>query len=122
MRQQAELRKERHTEYMRALQRYESAEASTQAAAGRGGRWIRRVLVGSIVFAVIIAPFIIAMYSDTQTVIQYTQKAGGHLWGLLGPERTQTRFLSIEGYLIAPETRHALLAVVAFYFGQGAAK
>lgn len=60
--------------------------------------------------------------TDASTVVQYTEKTGGWLFGLFGKERDAIRFEAIQGYLLTPETRHGLLAVIAFYFGQGAAK
>lgn len=122
MKQQAEARKERHAEHMRALEGFVAAEGSLERAAGVPGKWIRRFLVASIVFAVILAPFLVAVFTDAATVVQYTEKTGGWLWGLFGPARDAMRFEAIRGYLVAPETRHGLLAVVAFYFGQAAAK
>lgn len=122
MKQHAEARKERHLEHLRALDRHQSAESSHARAATVAGKWVRRFLVGSIVFAVILAPFLTAILPDTSTVVQYTERTGGWLWGLFGPGRERTRFEPIDGYLLTPETRHGLLAVVAFYFGQGAAK
>lgn len=122
MKQQAEARKERHEEHLRAIARHETAEASRVRAANVAGKWIRRFLVSSVVFAVILAPFIIAVFTDATTVIQYTERSGGWLWGLFGPEYDDNQFQEIKGYLMTSETRHGLLAVIAFYFGQGAAK
>lgn len=122
MKQQAEARKERHAEHLRAIEGFRFLEESRGRAAGVPGKWIRRFLVASIVFAVILAPFIVAVFSEAATVVQYTEKTGGWLWGLLGPGRERVQFEAVTGYLLTPETRHGLLAVVAFYFGQGAAK
>ena len=122
MKQKAEERKERHAEHMRASERRKLSEASRVRAAGVAGQWIRRGLVAAIVFAVILAPFIVTVFTDAATVLQYSEQTGGRFFGLFGPAREAVRFQAIEGLLIAPESRQALLAVVAFYFGQGAAK
>ena len=122
MKQQAEGRKERHAEHLRAIEGFRFLEESRGRAAGVPGKWIRRFLVASIVFAVILAPFLVAVFSEAATVVQYTESRGGWLWGLFGPGRERMRFEPITGYLLTAETRHALLAVVAFYFGQAAAK
>src|SRR5690606_37123599 len=87
MKQQAEARKERHTEHLRALELFSAVEASHSRAAGVAGKWIRRLLVGAIVFAVIVAPFLVTMLTDAQTVVQYTERSGGWLWGLFGPAK-----------------------------------
>ena len=122
MKQQAEDRKERHAEHLRALEGVNSLEDSRVRAAENPGKWIRRFLVGAIVFAVILGPFLITVYTDAATVVQVTESRGGWLWGLFGPAKEKIRFEAIQGYLIAPETRQALLAIIAFYFGQAAAK
>ena len=122
MKQQAEARKERHAEHMRAIEGFRFLEDSRERAAGVSGKWIRRFLVASIVFAVILAPFVVAVFTEAATVVQYTEQTGGWLWGLFGPGRERVRFEALGGYLLTPETRHGLLAVVAFYFGQAAAK
>ena len=122
MKQIAEARKERHAEHLRAMEGFASTEASMKRAASLPGQWIRRFLVASIVFAVILGPFLLVVFTDTATVVQYTERTGGWLWGLFGPGREKTVFQDLHGYLITPETRHALLAIIAFYFGQAAAK
>ena len=43
------------------------------------------------------------------------------LWGLLGT-KTEPVFVEIEGYLLVPEIRQALTAIVGFYFGQATVK
>mgnify|MGYP001412523612 CR=1 FL=1 len=122
MKQIAEARKERHAEHMRAIEKVHALEASRERAAGVAGKWIRRLLVVAIVFAVIVAPFLTAVLTDAPTVVQYTEPKGGFLWGLFGSTRERIRFATVDGYLLTPETRQALLAIIAFYFGQGAAK
>ena len=122
MKQQAEARKERHAEHMRAMEGITMAENSRMRAANIPGKWIRRFLVASIVFAVILAPFLLTAFSDASTVVQFSETRGGWLWGLFGPAKEKVHFQPLDGYLVAPETRHALLAIIAFYFGQAAAK
>ncbi|MDQ8184274.1 hypothetical protein [Pelagicoccus sp. SDUM812002] len=122
MKHKAEERKERHAEHIRASERRHLSEASRVRAANVAGKWIRRGLVAAIVFAVILAPFIVTVFTDAQTVLQYSEQTGGKLFGLFGPTKNAVRFQAIDGFLVTPETRQALLAVVAFYFGQGAAK
>lgn len=122
MKQQAEARKDRHAEHMRAMETARQAEISRVRAVGVAGKWVRRLLVAAIVFAVIVAPFLTTMFSDASTIVEYKERVGGFLWGLFGPAKDRVRFESVQGYLVTPETRQALLAITAFYFGQGAAK
>ena len=119
MKHKGEERKERHAEHIRASERRHLSEASRVRAASVAGQWIRRGLVAAIVFAVILGPFIVTVFTDAATVLQYSERSGGGFFGLFGPARETVRFHAVEGLLVTPET---LLAVVAFYFGQGAAK
>ena len=43
------------------------------------------------------------------------------LWGLLGT-RTESVFIEVDGYLLIPEIRQALTAIIGFYFGQATVK
>lgn len=122
MKQQAEARKERHEEHLRAMERRAATEESMKRAASNGGKWIRRFLVAAFAVGVILLPFIAAVFTSVPMVIQHSETAGGWLWGLFGPEYQETIFTEVKGYWMAPETRHGLMAVIGFYFGQGAAK
>lgn len=123
MKQQAEARKERHEERKWALKQHESAEQSRERAAGlTGGKWIRRILVGAFVLGVIFLPFALAFFQDIPVVVQYSETSGGWLWGLFGPEYKEQVFETVHGFWISPEVRHGVMAIIGFYFGQGAAK
>ena len=43
------------------------------------------------------------------------------LWGLLGTQ-TEAVFIEVDGYLLIPEIRQALTAIIGFYFGQATVK
>ena len=43
------------------------------------------------------------------------------LCGLLG-SKTEPVFIEVEGYLLVPEIRQALTAIIGFYFGQATVK
>ena len=122
MRKASEDRKDRHIEHLASIQRLEVGEKSRTRAGSVVGPWIRRFLVVSMVFAVIIAPFVIAVFTDKSTVFQYTESPRGFFAGLFGRVSEHYHFEPLKGYVLSSETRQALMAVIAFYFGQGAAK
>ena len=83
------------------------------------GKWVRRLIVVSVLFGVILAPFVVTFLNHPIVVEELvTRKI---LWGLLGT-RTEPVFIEIEGYLLVPEIRQALTAIIGFYFGQATVK
>lgn len=94
-----------------------AADESADRAAGRGGVWVRRVFVGFILFAVIVAPFILSLTSTPVTV----EKEGlGGIFKLLGFGANSWE--SLQGFVLLPEVRQAMLAIVGFYFGSSQVK
>uniref|UniRef100_UPI0040487F78 hypothetical protein n=1 Tax=Flavobacterium sp. TaxID=239 RepID=UPI0040487F78 len=83
---------------------------------GAGGIWVRRILVLSTLFGVILAPFILAILGLPIFMQVDTQKPT-YLFGLFGGG-TETKFVEIWGYLIIPEVRQTLSAMIGYYFGQ----
>jgi hypothetical protein len=65
-------------------------------------------------FAVVIAPFLLAHSPEGVTVGQETS----HFFGLFKGIEYQT----LNGYLILPEVRQTVLAIVGFYFGSSTIK
>ena len=96
------------------IKKQAAADESHQKAASRGGEWVRRVIVCTVLFAVVIAPFILAHSPEGVTVGQETK---GFI-GLFGGVKYQT----LNGYLILPEVRQTVLAIVGFYFGSSTNK
>jgi hypothetical protein len=94
----------------RSMASQDSADASAAQAAQRGGTWVRRGLALSVVFALIIAPFVLALLG-LPTFVE-VPAAGWDFLGLFtgGWEK-------VEGYLVLPEVRQAMLAVIGFYLG-----
>ena len=94
-----------------------AADDSADRAAARGGVWVRRVFVGFILFAVIVAPFILSLTSTPVTV----EKEGlGGIFKLLGLGAGSWE--SLQGFVLLPEVRQAMLAIVGFYFGSSQVK
>jgi hypothetical protein len=96
------------------IKKQAAADQSHQKAATRGGEWVRRVIVCTVLFAVVIAPFILAHSPEGVTVGQETKG----FFGLFGGVKYQT----LNGYLILPEIRQTVLAIVGFYFGSSTIK
>ena len=96
------------------LKRQQVADDSHDRAAARnGGVWTRRAIVGVCLFAVVIAPFILAHSPEGITV--GTEKS---LFGIINWVNWKT----LSGFVILPEIRQTLLAIVGFYFGSSQVK
>ena len=97
----------------------ESADKAVKRVSVDAGKWVRRLIVVSVLFGVILAPFITTFMNHPIVVEELiTTKI---LWGLLG-SKTEPVFIEIEGYLLVPEIRQALTAIIGFYFGQATVK
>ena len=97
----------------------ESANNAVKRVPIEAGKWVRRLIVVSVLFGVILAPFVVTFLNHPIVVEEIiTRKI---LWGLLGT-RTEPVFIEIEGYLLVPEIRQALTAIIGFYFGQATVK
>jgi hypothetical protein len=93
-----------------SMQLQDAADASADRAGARSGSWVRRVLSLTVLFGLIGAPLVLA-FVGLPTYVESDQ-AGWDLLGLFTGGWTR-----VEGYLILPEVRTAMLAVVAFYLG-----
>ena len=60
------------------IKKQAAADKSHQKAATRGGEWVRRVIVCTVLFAVVVAPFLLAHSPEGVTVGQETS----HFFGL----------------------------------------
>lgn len=83
------------------------------------GKVVRRVIVISVLFGTIMAPFILPFFS-IPTFVEVDQTSPEGLFGLF-PETTKKFFVEIPGYLYTSENRQILLSIVGFYFGTAAA-
>jgi len=120
----AERAKERQAQFERMMKAVDKADESHDRAAQRvsidAGKWVRRFIVFSILFAVVYIPFMLAL-TNNPTVIQVTQDRQEWLFGLFGGGE-KTQFVQLQGYLMVEEVRMTLTALVGFYFGQATAK
>ena len=94
-----------------------AADDSADRAAARGGVWVRRVFVFFILFAVIVAPFILSLLGTPVTV---EREGLGGIFKLIGFGAGSWE--SLQGFVLLPEVRQAMLAIVGFYFGSSQVK
>ena len=96
------------------LKRQKATDISQDNAAKRGGEWVRRVIVVTVLFGVIIAPFLLAHSPQGVTV----GKDSTFFFGIFN----STTYQTLQGYVILPEIRQTVLAIVGFYFGSSTIK
>ena len=100
------------------LSKQKAADDSADRAAARGaGLWVRRVIAVSILFAVIIAPFILALINVPLAL--ESQSSGGLLKSIFG---SKTTYENVQGFVLLPEVRQGMLALLSFYFGSSMVK
>jgi hypothetical protein len=97
----------------------ESADAASSRI-GSFGKLTRRIIAFGLLFAVVALPFV-APLLNVPTVIETSKESGSFLFGLLGGG-TKTELQTVVGYLHSETVLVGFGHVVAFYFGQGAAK
>ena len=97
----------------------DSRNAAAERAKGGAGQWVRRFIVISIMFGVILAPFIATLLS-VPVVLEVDTKVP-IFFGLFGSS-TEKMFVESFGYVLIPEIRQSLTAIIGFYFGQSSAK
>ena len=99
------------------LQKQEMADKSSEAAAGRGGVWVRRVIAVSILFAVIVAPFVLSLLN---VPVALEKESGGGIFSLIFGK--QNGYINVDGFVLLPEVRQGMLALLSFYFGSSMVK
>jgi hypothetical protein len=83
------------------------------------GKGIRQLIVLAVLFATLLAPFILPFFG-LPTFVEVDATTPEGLFGLI-PESTRKYFVEINGFLFASETRQILVSIVGFYFGSAAA-
>tara|TARA_R100001015_G_scaffold17883_1_gene10253 strand:+ start:594 stop:1037 length:444 start_codon:yes stop_codon:yes gene_type:complete len=96
----------------------ESQDLAVARVGIEAGKTVRRLIVVTILFGTIMAPFILPFFG-IPTVVEITETEGSFL-GIGGGQRVT--FHEIYGYLFTEENRQVLLAIVGFYFGQAVGK
>tara|TARA_R100000773_G_scaffold29104_1_gene24982 strand:- start:3373 stop:3792 length:420 start_codon:yes stop_codon:yes gene_type:complete len=100
------------------------ADESADKAAKRdgvAGQVVRRTIALCTLFAVIFAPFILAFFNEPVT-IEAGKNSGlfGFLFGDLFAKGNG--WIELNGYVLLPEVRQTMLALVGFYFGSSQVK
>lgn len=106
------------------LKKQNAADDSADRAAkrtGQAGVIVRRTIALCTLFAVIFAPFILAFFNEPVT-IQADPKGGlfGFLFGNVFSRGNG--WIELQGYVLLPEVRQTMLALVGFYFGSSQVK
>jgi hypothetical protein len=83
------------------------------------GKGIRQLIVLSVLFATLIAPFILPFFG-VPTFIEIDQRKPEGFFGFF-PETTQKFLVEINGFLYTAENRQILVSIIGFYFGSAAA-
>ena len=97
------------------IKKQQAMDSSADAAAARVdsfGAWTRRIIVFTVLFGVIIAPFILAHSEEGVTVATDYSKWFGFSKG--------TTYETLHGYIILPEIKTAIISIISFYFGSAA--
>lgn len=86
------------------------------------GKGIRQLIVLAVLFATLVAPFILPFFG-IPTFIEVDQQNPERFFGF-SPPYTQKFLIEINGFLYTAENRQILVSIIGFYFGQaaGAAK
>lgn len=107
------------------IKKQQLADESADRAAKRdgvAGAVVRRTIALCTLFAVIFAPFVLAFFNEPVTI-----EAGskGGLLGFLGISQlfdNGNGWIELQGYVLLPEVRQTMLALVGFYFGSSQVK
>lgn len=106
------------------IKKQQADDASSDLAAkrnpGKAGEITRRIIIVSILFGVILAPFILALLNKP-VVIETVTPIRNWIFGLFSTGGI-TQFYELRSYVLIPEIRCALLALIGFYFGNSSAK
>jgi hypothetical protein len=97
------------------IKKQKASDDSADAAAARVdafGAWTRRIIVLTVLFGVIIAPFILAHSEEGVTVASEYSKWFGFASG--------TTYQTFTDILFLPEIKTAVISIISFYFGSAA--
>lgn len=97
----------------------ETRQAASQRDSGDSGKFIRRTIVLLILFAVILAPFWLALMGKP-LIVEFEQQNATYLFGLFGGG-TEVNYIELPSYLLIPEVRQSLMAIIGYYFGSATA-
>ena len=96
-----------------SIKSQQHADASFDGAGARGSVLMRRVLIGTILFATVLAPFFLGIFSLPIWV--HEDPAGWDVLGVFTGGWTELR-----GFIILPEVRAGLLGAIGYLLGAAA--
>lgn len=109
--------------FQMAIQKGEQSNKFLDAAAARTndghGKTTRRLI--TIFIMIMFLALIFMPFFDINTVVESAPQTKSIFWGLI-EWTSKVKYTEIGGYLLTNEMRQALLAIISFYYGQGAAK
>lgn len=119
----SERAKEKHEQFKMVAAKAQLDIKAADAAAKREpldmGKWVRRIIVVCVLFGVILAPFILAVMGKG-TIVEVSQGGSSYLFGLFNGG-TEISFIELPSYLLVPEVRQSLMAIMGYYFGSATA-
>jgi hypothetical protein len=83
------------------------------------GAGVRQLIVLTVLFGTIAAPFILPFFG-VPTFVEVDTTNPEALFGLF-PETSKKFFVEVNGFLYTSENRQILVSIVGFYFGTAAA-
>jgi len=105
--------------FERALSSNKQTTENQNAAAARvsidAGKVVRQVIVLTVLFSTLAAPFILPFFG-VPTFVEVDTNNPEALFGLI-PETSRKIFIEINGFLYTSENRQILVSIVGFYFG-----
>lgn len=111
--------KNRFDRLMTAIDKGDKSADLAEKRDGDFGKVIRRFIVVSVIFSIVISPFVMALLG-IPTYLEVGYQDGGGFFGFVA-DKTKTAFVEISGNLITTEIRQCLIAITGFYFGSAAA-
>lgn len=98
----------------------DSADKASLRSNDSAGNWTRRIIVLVVLFGVILGPFFLVLI-DKPIIVEVQKPFQDWFFGLLSSGGNVT-FYQLPGYLLSDSLRQAFMALIGFYFGQGAAR
>ncbi len=105
---------------MQALKSAETYNSIANDAAKRGGVWVRRFLVASLVLGIILIPAMNAYFGVETSAVVVTD-AKTWFGRLFHPDGIK-QLVTTSSFIIDPELAKSFTVIIGFYFGQAAAK
>ena len=105
---------------MKAIDKSDQSADKAGKRDGDVGKIVRQFIVVSVIFSIVISPFVMAILG-IPTYLEVDYNNGGSILGLIGEDVSSKAFVEISGNLITSEIRQCLIAVTGFYFGSASA-